>query len=154
MGWHLISSMINKNPQHTCRHTSQEDQWLFGTLKACNCGHLRYWLCHFYSSSEWFSWTPCQESLIGGNRFRHSLSVPCYNVNARTACVYCQTVYVCVRVCMLEMAVSVIIRVILKLETVLELGMSFKGRIPPVCIDYRRFQLDKTFPQSLADHRD
>lgn len=57
-------------------------------------------------------------------------------------------------VCVLEIAVSVIIRVILKLETVLELGMSFKGRIPLVCIDYRRFQLDKTFPQSLADCRD
>lgn len=38
--------------------------------------------------------------------------------------------HVCV--CMLEMAASVIIRVILKLETVLELGMSFKGGIPPV----------------------
>lgn len=80
--------------------------------------------------------------------------MPCYNVNARTACVYCQIVHVCVCVCMLEMAVSVIIRLILKLETVLELGMSFKGGIPPVCIDYRRFQLDKIFPQSLADHRD
>lgn len=37
-----------------------------------------------------------------------------------------------VHVCMLEMAASVIIRVILKLETILELGMSFYGRIPPV----------------------
>lgn len=54
---------------------------------------------------------------------------------------------------MLEMAVAVIIRIILKLERVLELGMSFKGGIPP-CIDYRRLQLDKTFPQSPADRGD
>lgn len=43
---------------------------------------------------------------------------------------YCEPGYVCV--CMLEMAASVIIRVILKLENVLELGMSFKGGIPPM----------------------
>lgn len=44
----------------------------------------------------------------------------------------CACVRDCVRV--LEMAVGVIIRVILKLETVLELGMSFKGGIPPVLL--------------------
>lgn len=60
--------------------------------------------------------------------------------------VYIVSLSVRVCVCLLEMAVSVIIRVILKLETALELGMSFKGGIPPVCIDYRHFQLDKTFP--------
>lgn len=43
-----------------------------------------------------------------------------------------EPVNVCVCVCMLEMAASVIIRVIPKLETVLELGMSFKGGISPV----------------------
>lgn len=53
-----------------------------------------------------------------------------------------------------EMDVSVIISVILKLETALELSVSFKGGIPPVCIDYRHFQLDKTFPQSPADCED
>lgn len=55
------------------------------------------------------------------------------------------------RLCLLEMDVSVIIRVILKLETALESSVSFKGGIPPVCIDYRHFQLDKTFPQSPTD---
>lgn len=39
---------------------------------------------------------------------------------------------VCLCVCILEMAASVIIRVILKLETVLETGMSFEGWISPV----------------------
>lgn len=126
-----MNSVIKKSSQHVCRHTSQEVKWLLGPLKACNCSHLRYWLCHFYSSSRWFSWTPGQGSLTGGNAvngFRHLLSVPCYNVSARTACWARQ----CVRVCMLEMAASVIIRVIPKLETVLELGMSFKGGISPV----------------------
>lgn len=65
-------------------------------------------------------------------------SVPRYNVSA----------------CVLKTADSVIIRVILTPETVLELAVSFKGGIPAVCIDYRRFQLDKTFPQSPADRRD
>lgn len=102
MGWPLISSVINnESTGDTWRHTSQKDKWLLGTLKACNCGHLRYWLCRFYSSSGWFSWAPSQESLIGGNAlngFRHSLSVPCCNVNARTVCVYCQPVCASVRV--------------------------------------------------------
>lgn len=89
-------------------------------------------------------------SLTGGcalNGFRRSLSVPCCNVTARTVRAYCQAG----RLCLLEMDVSVIIRVILKLETALEPSVSFKGGIPPVCIDYRHLQLDKTFPQSPAD---
>lgn len=89
-------------------------------------------------------------SLTGGcalNGFRRSLSVPRCNVTARTVRAYCRAG----RLCLLEMDVSVIIRVILKLETALEPSVSFKGGIPPACIDYRHFQLDKTFPQSPAD---
>lgn len=84
--------------------------------------------------------------------FRHSLSAaplqgPCQD-RLRTSPGWCGAR---AHLCLLEMDVSVIIGLILKLDPALELSVSFKVGIPPVCIDYRHFQLDKTFPQSPAD---
>lgn len=92
--------------------------------------------------------------LSGGNvlnGFRHLLSVPVLQCQGQNCLRTLSGRSVRACLCLLEMDVSVIIRVILKLETALELSVSFKGGISPVCIDYRHFQLDKTFPQSLAD---